>query len=77
MPALSALRRRRMLTQRALAEKAGVALSTVYGLEAGHRPRPRFGVMQQIAVALGVDPAEVDEFRPALGLDSERKRVAA
>lgn len=63
MTSLAVLRRRKLLTQRQLAERAQVAPSTIYVLEAGRRTRPRFDVLQKIARALEVDVEEVDEFR--------------
>lgn len=63
MTSLAVLRRRKLLTQRQLAERAQVAPSTIYVLEAGRRTRPRFKVLQKIAGALHVEVEEVDEFR--------------
>lgn len=69
MPTLETLRRRQMLTQAALAQRAKVASSTVYLIERGEPGyRPRFAVIQKISAALGVEPKEVDEFRSALGI---------
>ena len=49
------------LSQRELAERAGVAAGTVFGLEAGGRhPYPR--TRRRIAAALGVAVTEVAEF---------------
>jgi transcriptional regulator with XRE-family HTH domain len=74
MARLEILRRQRLLSQRELAERAGVAESTVHLIEVG-RTRPRFRVVRAICEALGVQPAEVDEFRPLIEL--ERREVAA
>ena len=63
MTTLAVLRRRKLLTQRQLAERAQVAPSTIYVLEAGRRTRPRFDVLQKIARALDVAVEDVDEFR--------------
>jgi transcriptional regulator with XRE-family HTH domain len=66
MPRLAAVRRRRLLTQRELAKRAGIAPSSVYSIEKG-RVVPRVGVVRKIVAALGIeDPAEVDEFRALL-----------
>ncbi len=66
MPRLVTLRRRRLLSQRALARRAGVAASTVHMIETGGTV-PQLIVMRKIADVLGlVDPLEVDEFRRAL-----------
>ena len=63
MPALAALRRRRLLSQRELAKRAGVAPSSVYLIER-RRTAPQLAVMRKILDALGLDnPADVDEFR--------------
>ncbi len=45
---------------------AGVALSTVYLLEAGRTERVTFKVMRAISAALGVSPESIAEFRPTL-----------
>ena len=63
---LAALRKRQLLSQRDLAKKAGVALSTVYLLEAGRTERVTFKVMRAISAALGVPPDSIAEFRPTL-----------
>jgi DNA-binding Xre family transcriptional regulator len=63
---LARLRKRQLLSQRALARKAGVALSTIYLLEAGRTERVTFKVMRAVSSALGVAPESVAEFRRAL-----------
>ena len=63
---LATLRRRRLLTQRALAKKAGVTQATLVALERG-RATPRIQTMAKIAAALGVDPMEIAEFNRAIG----------
>jgi transcriptional regulator with XRE-family HTH domain len=60
------IRRRQLLSQRALAARAGVALSTIYLLEAGRTERVTFKVMRAVSDALGVAPESVAEFRRAL-----------
>ena len=62
---LSVLRRRRLLTQRALAQKAGITQATLVSLELG-KATPRIQTMQKIATALGVDPMEIAEFNRAI-----------
>jgi transcriptional regulator with XRE-family HTH domain len=52
---LKDLRRGRMLTQRDLAERADIALSTVVNLEKQHT-EPRFGTIRKLARALDVEP---------------------
>ena len=63
---LATVRRRSLLSQRALASKAGVALSTIYLLEAGKTERTTFKVMRAVSEALGVAPASIAEFRRAI-----------
>lgn len=66
MPGLAVLRRRRLLSQRELARRAGVAPSSVYSIEK-RRTVPGIGIIRKIVAALGIDdPAEVDEFRRLL-----------
>jgi transcriptional regulator with XRE-family HTH domain len=60
---LAAIRRRRLLSQRALAKSAGVALSTIYLLEAGRTGRVTFKVIRAVSGALGVAPESIAEFR--------------
>ena len=62
---LRELRLARVLSQRDLAEKAGVTAKTVVDLELG-RQEPRLRTIRAIAGALGVEPSEVDEFRRAI-----------
>lgn len=62
---LATLRRRRLLTQRALAEKAGITHATLVSLELG-KATPRIQTMQKIATALQVDPLEIAEFNRAI-----------
>jgi transcriptional regulator with XRE-family HTH domain len=63
---LATLRKRRLLSQRALARQARVALSTIYLLEAGKTERVTFNVMRRVSEALGVEPRAVTEFRRVL-----------
>jgi transcriptional regulator with XRE-family HTH domain len=63
---LATLRKRKLLSQRDLARQAGVALSTIYLLEAGRTERATFKVMRAVSAALGVPPEAVAEFRRAL-----------
>jgi transcriptional regulator with XRE-family HTH domain len=64
---LASLRKRKLLSQRDLAREAGVALSTIYLIEAGKTERITFKVMRSVSAALGVDPDAVEEFRRAMG----------
>lgn len=62
---LRAIRLTRALSQRDLAERAGVTQKTVLELELG-RQEPQLRTIRRIATALGVEPTEIDEFREAL-----------
>lgn len=65
----------RLLTVRGLAEKAGVAPSTVFLIESG-RSMPRFTAIRKLSAALDVDPSEIDEFRAAIEGVAQGKGVA-
>ena len=65
MPTLEEVRLRRRLTQRALAARSGVSLSTVQAIEAGRSGRVRFGTMEKLADVLGVEPEAIDDFAPS------------
>ncbi len=65
MASLRVLRLERGLSQRDLAARAGVTQQTVVHLELRRR-EPHPGTMRRMAEALGVEPAEVDEFRRAI-----------
>jgi transcriptional regulator with XRE-family HTH domain len=64
---LATIRKRQLLSQRALAARAGVALSTIYLLEAGRTERVTFKVMRSVSDALGVPPDSIAEFQRVLG----------
>jgi transcriptional regulator with XRE-family HTH domain len=63
---LATLRKRKLLSQRDLASAAGVALSTIYLLEAGKTERATYKVMRSVSTALDVAPEAIAEFRRAL-----------
>ncbi len=65
MPTLRELRLARALSQRDLAAEAGVTQKTVLNLELG-RKEPLLQTIRKLSAALGVEPAEVDEFRRAI-----------
>jgi transcriptional regulator with XRE-family HTH domain len=54
-----AARDARLLSQRELAERSGVAKITIATLELGQRPHPRRRTVEKLADALGVDIAEL------------------
>jgi transcriptional regulator with XRE-family HTH domain len=62
------LRRRALLTQHGLAARSGVSQGTIARIESGKRTELRVGTIRALSEALGVEPSEVDEFRPSLGL---------
>src|SRR5215218_3324943 len=62
---LEEVRLRRRLTQRALAARAAVSLSTVQAIEAGRAGRVRFGTMEKLADVLDVEPEAIDDFAPS------------
>ncbi len=55
---LKQLRRERLLTQRQLAARADIALSTIVNIEKSHT-EPRFETIRKLAAALEVDPQEL------------------
>lgn len=63
LPSLRELRQSRGLSQRALAEKAGVSVGTVYRLENGLRGAYPSSV-RSLASALGVSTQELMRGRP-------------
>ncbi len=65
MQTLKAARAARLLTVRALAERASVAPSTVYLIENG-RSVPRFDAIQKLSAALEVEPRDIAEFQAAI-----------
>jgi tetratricopeptide (TPR) repeat protein/transcriptional regulator with XRE-family HTH domain len=61
----SAVRRFRLrsgLTQEALAERSGVSVSTIRGLETGKRRNPQLASLRQLADAMDLAPDERDEL---------------
>ena len=63
-------RAERMLTVRALADAAGCSPQTVHQVETGKR-RPHFATVRRLSAALGVEPAQIVEFRRALLLEED------
>ena len=60
---LASVRKRQLLSQRALARQARVALSTIYLIEAGRTEHATFKVMRAVSDALAVPPESIAEFR--------------
>ncbi len=65
MPTLRETREDRLLTVRELAQRAGVAPSSIYLIET-RRATPRMPTVRRLATALSVDPEAVAEFRQAM-----------
>lgn len=65
MPTLREARLQQALSQRDLAQKAGVAPKTIVDLELG-RQEPRLRTIRRLAEALEVEVQQIDEFRQAL-----------
>jgi transcriptional regulator with XRE-family HTH domain len=74
MPSLREVRVARLLAIRELAQRAGVAASTIYLLEAG-RSRPSLRVIGKLSTALAIAPEAVDEFREVIWLPKEATAV--
>ncbi|MBI2917802.1 MAG: helix-turn-helix transcriptional regulator [Chloroflexi bacterium] len=55
---LKEVRESQFLTQRELAAKADVGVSTIVRLEKGHQ-RPTFQTIKRLAAALGIAPSEL------------------
>ena len=58
---LKKLRRRAMLTQEQLAQKSGVALTTINRIETATVEDPHFSTLRKLARALGVEARELVE----------------
>jgi transcriptional regulator with XRE-family HTH domain len=65
MKTLREARTERLLTLRELADRAGVAFSTIYLIENG-KSVPRLSMVRKLADALGVTPGEIAEFAEAI-----------
>jgi transcriptional regulator with XRE-family HTH domain len=64
---LRRLRLRAGLTQEILADRAGLGVRTVRGLETGERADPRVGTVEALADALGLTSAERADLLAAIG----------
>jgi transcriptional regulator with XRE-family HTH domain len=76
MQTLKEVRAERLLSIRELADRAGVAFSTIHLIETGQR-EPSFRVMREVSAALGVGPTEIAEFAAVIQAAKEGKAVAA
>jgi tetratricopeptide (TPR) repeat protein/transcriptional regulator with XRE-family HTH domain len=63
---LRSLRQRAMLTQEELAERSGVSVSTIAGLESGRTRAPRRGSVRLLAAALGLTGEQLRELAVAI-----------
>jgi transcriptional regulator with XRE-family HTH domain len=77
MPSLEQLRLGKPYTQRELAEAAEVSENTIWLIEKHRHKSLRPRVMRAIAGALGVEPAEIAEFRASLGLEDPQGKARA
>jgi transcriptional regulator with XRE-family HTH domain len=62
MTTLREARLRALLSMRQLARQAELSATTIYLLETGQRT-PQLLTVHKLSRALGVNPAEIDEFR--------------
>lgn len=70
-------RRRAGLSQRELAGQAGVSLGALRDLEQGRTLWPRWGSVESIAIALGLDSSQHDELVIAWSAGTQRRPLAA
>lgn len=75
MATLREARLAKFWTMRQLAQKAGVALSTIYYLETGQKAA-HLATMQRIATALEIEPLAIVEFRKSWERNLEGKDAA-
>ncbi len=68
-------RLRRVLTQKDLAAKAGIATETVTSIERGIQ-LPTMGTALKLADALGIEPTEIDEVQQAIERSLAKKEPA-
>jgi len=73
---LRELRIQKFIGLRDLADKAGVAVSTITAIEGG-RELPMLRTVRKLADALEVDPNEIDEARAAAERALEGKKEVA
>jgi transcriptional regulator with XRE-family HTH domain len=73
MSTLREARLQALLSIRQLARKAGVSPTTIYLLEGG-RHAPQLLTAYKLSHALGVDPAEIEEFHAVAGNRREARQ---
>lgn len=76
--ALRELRQAAHLSQRALAERAGVSEALISHLETGRKRFPRAAIRERVAQALNVEEAElfpVAQYQPELSLGAAKRRT--
>ena len=56
------------MSQEDLARQSGVSLETVRLIESGEAQDPERSAVHALAAAMGINPPEIEEFRPGLGL---------
>lgn len=66
MRKMAGARKEKGHTVRSLAQAVGVSPTTVNNIENGRGGGPQYGTVVKIARELGVDPREVEEFRPVV-----------
>jgi transcriptional regulator with XRE-family HTH domain len=73
---LAVVRRRRLLSQRQLAEAAGLSHTVIVDIETG-KSRPRGATMRKIADALDVSVDQIAEFKRAIEAGPRQLELAA
>jgi transcriptional regulator with XRE-family HTH domain len=69
-------RRSRLLSMRALAEKANVSLRTINNIEMGYIT-PHLSTIQKLADALEIDPMEIEELASAIRSGGKEPALAS
>ncbi len=70
MTTLREARLQALLSMRQLARKSGLSPTTIYLLETGQRT-PQLLTIYKLSRALGVNPTDIDEFRPLVDAPTE------
>jgi transcriptional regulator with XRE-family HTH domain len=65
---LATIRRLRAWTQRELATRAGVGVTTIRDLERGAGPTPSLPTVRKLCDALGIEPRDCTDFHRSIGL---------